>query len=52
MLQRAGAGDIAVDAGAIEAVLPRVTEAAYRARYEHDEEATLSAALGTSGGGS
>jgi hypothetical protein len=52
MLERAGAGDIAVDAAAIEEVLPRVSEAAYRARYDHDEGATLRGALDGSGGGS
>jgi len=48
MLGRAEAKDAArpVDAGAVEAVLPRVTEAAYRARYHHDDEATLAGALG------
>ena len=39
MLVRAGAADVAasVDPGALEAVLPRVTRAAFRARYTHDE---------------
>ncbi len=48
MLARAGAGDVArrVDASALEAVLPRVSEAAYRARYHHDDQATLKGALG------
>lgn len=47
MLLRAGAGNVArrVDTAALDAVLPRVSEAAYRARYEHDDEATLHAAL-------
>ena len=47
MLERAGADDAArqVDPAALEAVLPRVSEAAYRARYSHDTEATLRAAL-------
>ena len=47
MLERAGAGDVAqrVDAGALEAILPRVSEAAYRARYHHDDGATLQGAL-------
>jgi hypothetical protein len=47
MLERAGAGDVAqrLDPRALEAVLPRVSEAAYRARYHHDEEAVLEAAL-------
>ena len=37
MLARAGADELAarVDARAVEAVLPRVAEAAYRARYHH-----------------
>ena len=49
MLERAGAGDVArrVDPTTVEAILPRVSEAAYRARYEHDDEATLRAALET-----
>ena len=48
MLERAGAADVAarVDAAAIEAVLPRVSEAAYRARYDHDANAVLAQALG------
>jgi len=50
MLERAGAADIPVDPGAIEAVLPRVSEAAYRARYEHDDAATLRSALGGGSG--
>ena len=47
MLERAGAAELArrVDPGAIERVLPRVTEAAYRARYHSDERAVLDAAL-------
>ena len=46
MLERAGAGHIPIDAGAVEAILPRVSEAAYRARYDHDDAATLEGALG------
>jgi len=48
MLARAGAGDAAArfDPRALESVLPRVAEAAYRARYQHDERAVLEAALG------
>ena len=48
MLARAGAGDVArrVDPSALEAVLPRVSEAAYHARYHHDDQATLKGALG------
>ncbi len=40
MLTRAGAADVAekIDAVAIEAVLPRITQAAFRARYAHDGE--------------
>jgi hypothetical protein len=47
MLARAGAEQVAarVDARAVEAVLPRVAEAAYRARYHHDDAATLRGAL-------
>jgi hypothetical protein len=47
MLERAGAGDVVaqIDAGALEAILPRIAEAAYRARYHHDEDAVLRAAL-------
>ena len=38
MLARAGAASAArsVDSAALEAILPRVSEAAYRARYQHD----------------
>jgi len=41
MLARAGAADVAarVDPAALEDALPRVTEAAYRARYPHDAAA-------------
>lgn len=47
MLARAGAEPIAarVDARAVEAVLPRVAEAAYRARYHCDRGAVLRRAL-------
>lgn len=47
MLVRAGAAEVAsrVDARALEAVLPRVAEAAYRARYHHDDAAVLRDAL-------
>jgi hypothetical protein len=47
MLERAGAGDVVpkLDARALESILPRVTEAAYRARYHHDDRAVLKAAL-------
>lgn len=48
MLERAGAPELArgIDAAALEAALPRVTEAAYRARYESDDAAVRAAALG------
>jgi hypothetical protein len=48
MLARAGVQNSSdgIDLGAIESLLPRVAEAAYRARYEHDDAATLDAALG------
>ena len=47
MLERAGASNAAagIDSAALEAVLPRVSEAAYRARYHHDDESTLQGAL-------
>jgi hypothetical protein len=47
MLERAGAGALAakVDLRAVEAVLPRVTEAAFRARYGRDDAAAERAAL-------
>lgn len=47
MLERAGAGDVVpeLDPRVLEAVLPRVIEAAYRARYHHDDGAVLKAAL-------
>ncbi len=47
MLERAGAPELAarVDPRAVEAVLPRVADAAYRARYEPDEEGVLRDAL-------
>jgi hypothetical protein len=47
MLARAGAADVAaqLDPHALEAVLPRVVEAAYRARYRHDDQNVLRAAL-------
>ena len=47
MLERAGAGEVAqrVDPCAIESILPRVSEAAYRARYHHDDGATRYGAL-------
>jgi hypothetical protein len=48
MLERAGAGEAAakVDPRLVDAVLPRVAEAAFRARYHHDDAETLRGALG------
>lgn len=47
MLARAGAADVAarLDPTRVETILPRVAEAAYRARFEHDAEAIRHAAL-------
>ena len=47
MLTRAGAAHIAarVDPRLVDEALPRVAEAAYRARFHHDDEATLREAL-------
>lgn len=47
MLERAGAPELAarVDLRRIEAVLPHVSEAAWRARYHHDDDAVRRAAL-------
>ncbi|NQZ98663.1 MAG: hypothetical protein HRU01_19345 [Myxococcales bacterium] len=47
MLERAGAPGVAeqVDQRAVDAVLPRLAEAAYRARYEHDDDTLLKGAL-------
>ena len=47
MLERAGAPDLAsrVDPRLVEQVLPRVSEAAWRVRYHHDDEAVLRDAL-------
>jgi hypothetical protein len=47
MLARAGASDVAarVDAGALEDALPHITRVAFRARFEHDDEAALAGAL-------
>jgi hypothetical protein len=49
MLARAGAADVAarVDPAEIERALPRVAEAAYRARYHSDAGAVLRSALGS-----
>jgi len=48
MLERAGAPEVAarVDPRLVEQALPRVTEAAWRARYHHDDEAVLRDAQG------
>ena len=48
MLERAGVTDAGrrVDPKSLEAVLPRVSEAAYRARFNHDDAAILQGALG------
>ena len=47
MLERAGAGEAAakVDLRRVDAVLPRVAEAAFRARYHHDDAPILRGAL-------
>ena len=47
MLARAGADELAetLDAQRLEQTLPRVAEAAYRARYHHDDAAVLAAVL-------
>jgi hypothetical protein len=47
MLERAGAADVAarLDLAALEDALPRVAQAAYRARYEHDDDEQVLAAV-------
>lgn len=53
MLVRAGAADVAreVDLQAVDAILPRVAETAFRLRFaEHDEEKIHTAALRQAGG--
>ena len=47
MLERAGAGEAAarLDPRRVDALLPRVAEAAFRARYHHDDEAILRGAV-------
>jgi hypothetical protein len=47
MLARAGAADVAerIDFAALEDALPRVTQAAFRARYEHEDAKVLAAAV-------
>ena len=51
MLERAGAPEVAarVDPRRIEEVLPKVSEAAWRARFHHDDDAVLTGALGGDG---
>jgi hypothetical protein len=44
MLAHAGAGDVQVDLRKIEAIMPKVTEAAHRARYHADKAAIQAAA--------
>jgi hypothetical protein len=48
MLERAGAAEAAarVDLRRVDATLPRVAEAAFRARYHHDDAAILRGAIG------
>ena len=48
MLRRAGAEPLVteLDPDLLERVLPRVAEAAYRARYQHDDTRVLADALG------
>jgi hypothetical protein len=48
MLERAGAPEVAarIDARLVEAVLPKVSESAWRARYHHDDDSVLEGALG------
>ena len=47
MLDRAGAASLAsqVDVSRIEEILPKVAEAAYRARFQHDDDAIRAAAI-------
>jgi len=47
MLERAGAPEVArvLDAAALEQAMPRITAAAFRARYEHDDDEVRRAAL-------
>jgi hypothetical protein len=49
MLARAGAADVAarLDPAELERALPRIAEAAYRARYQSDANAVLRNALGS-----
>ena len=44
MLEHAGAGDVEVDPRKIEAIMPKLTEAAHRARYHADKDAIQAAA--------
>jgi hypothetical protein len=52
MLERAGTPELAsqVDQRLVEVALPRVSEAAWRLRFHHDEAAVLEAALRGKGG--
>jgi hypothetical protein len=47
MLTRAGGAELAsrVELAQVEAILPKVAEAAYRARFQHDDEAIRAAAV-------
>ena len=51
MLERAGAAEVAarIDFSALEEALPRVTRAAFHARYEHDDAKVLAAAVAEGG---
>ncbi len=53
MLERAGAPEVAqrVDARRVEAVLPKVAEAAYRARFHHDAKSVRRDAIARRGAG-
>jgi len=50
MLERAGAGELAqrVDTQLLETIIPQVAGAAYRARFQHDDEAIHREATSTS----
>ncbi|MCP4904322.1 MAG: hypothetical protein GY910_05010 [bacterium] len=47
MLERAGAAELAtrIDQGSIEQILPLVTEAAFRVRFQHDDASIYAGAL-------
>jgi len=53
LLERARAPEVAraVNAAEIEAALPRITAAAFRARYEHDDAAVHAEAVAAAAGG-